>query len=236
MARICPFLELGDDLRTAVDGFDTEHRCGALEDVPLVDRPRQLQFCLRDEHTECERYLERLTAINQERRGHPITPDARFLSTRLVLEMEPRWRRRSGAQSRIALNARVAAGGAALALMTGIAAASTNTFGLLPGAREDPRPPHPSSGGATSPSPSASEAEQLFVAATPSPPAQSSTPRQSKPATTATPAPTRRVYVVQSGDTLDAIAVRYGTTISAIMAANGLGSDLINVGQVLVIP
>jgi LysM repeat protein len=43
--------------------------------------------------------------------------------------------------------------------------------------------------------------------------------------------------VVQQGDTLSIIATRFGTTVSALQAANGLGnSDVINVGQVLVIP
>jgi N-acetylmuramoyl-L-alanine amidase len=42
---------------------------------------------------------------------------------------------------------------------------------------------------------------------------------------------------VQEGDTLSIIAIRYGTSVSALQAANGLGkSDVINVGQRLVIP
>jgi LysM repeat protein len=41
---------------------------------------------------------------------------------------------------------------------------------------------------------------------------------------------------VASGDTLSGIAQRFGTTIVALKAANGLSGDLINVGQVLIIP
>jgi LysM repeat protein len=41
---------------------------------------------------------------------------------------------------------------------------------------------------------------------------------------------------VQEGDTLNAIAVRFGTTVEAIRQANGLPDDVINIGQVLVIP
>jgi LysM repeat protein len=119
-------------------------------------------------------------------------------------------------------------------LLTGIAVASTNAFGLLADAPKDSPPTDQPTTGPASASPSAQESDQLFVAATPSPTAaQTSTPR---PSPAATAKPTRRVYVVEAGDTLDAIAVRYGTTIEALMAANGLGSDLINVGQVLVIP
>jgi LysM repeat protein len=43
-------------------------------------------------------------------------------------------------------------------------------------------------------------------------------------------------YIVQSGDTLNAIAARFGTTVQAIMDANGLTSDEILIGQVLIIP
>lgn len=43
-------------------------------------------------------------------------------------------------------------------------------------------------------------------------------------------------YVVQPGDNLFSIARRYGTTPAAIMAANGLTSDFIYVGQRLVVP
>ncbi len=43
-------------------------------------------------------------------------------------------------------------------------------------------------------------------------------------------------YTVRSGDTLSGIARRYDTTVSAIKAANGISSDMIRVGQKLVIP
>lgn len=43
-------------------------------------------------------------------------------------------------------------------------------------------------------------------------------------------------YTVVQGDTLSGIANRFGTTVPAIMQANGLTSDVIYVGQVLLIP
>ena len=44
------------------------------------------------------------------------------------------------------------------------------------------------------------------------------------------------IYIVQSGDTLFRIALRFGVTVAAIQQANGLTSNLIFVGQRLVIP
>lgn len=43
-------------------------------------------------------------------------------------------------------------------------------------------------------------------------------------------------YTVVQGDNLSSIASRFNTTVAAIKSANGLVSDLIYVGQVLVIP
>lgn len=49
-------------------------------------------------------------------------------------------------------------------------------------------------------------------------------------------AQTEIVHVVQPGENLFRISLRYGTTVDAIMAANGLTSIYIRVGQELVIP
>lgn len=56
------------------------------------------------------------------------------------------------------------------------------------------------------------------------------------PIPTATPVPGAQFYVVQPGDQLLRIARRFGLTLSALKAANGLTSDTIQPGQVLVIP
>jgi nucleoid-associated protein YgaU len=53
---------------------------------------------------------------------------------------------------------------------------------------------------------------------------------------TPTPQSQQTTYVVRSGDTLFSIARRYGITVQAIMAANGLTSNNIRVGQQLIIP
>lgn len=46
----------------------------------------------------------------------------------------------------------------------------------------------------------------------------------------------RLEHVVQAGETLYSIAQKYGTTVEAIKNLNGLTSDTIYVGQILVIP
>jgi LysM repeat protein len=81
---------------------------------------------------------------------------------------------------------------------------------------------------AVSPSPSPEPSETASPTASPT-----ATPEPT-PAPTPTPAPV--TYIVQSGDTLNAIAARFGTTVQAIMDANGLTSDEILIGQVLIIP
>ncbi len=63
------------------------------------------------------------------------------------------------------------------------------------------------------------------------------TPPPTSPPPTATPPPSSgTTYVVRAGDTLWGISIRFGTTVAALKAANGLTSNIIYVGQVLVIP
>ena len=53
---------------------------------------------------------------------------------------------------------------------------------------------------------------------------------------TPTPTPAAKTYVVVSGDTLSKIATKFGVTVAAIKTANNLTSDLISIGQKLIIP
>ncbi|MGH2522618.1 MAG: LysM peptidoglycan-binding domain-containing protein, partial [Anaerolineales bacterium] len=61
-------------------------------------------------------------------------------------------------------------------------------------------------------------------------------PGTTTPPPTSTPPPSSGTYTVRAGDTLWAISRRFNTTVAALKAANGLTSDLIFVGQVLIIP
>lgn len=47
---------------------------------------------------------------------------------------------------------------------------------------------------------------------------------------------TNETYTVKAGDNLYSIANKYGITVDALKNANGLTSNLINVGQILIIP
>jgi LysM repeat protein len=56
------------------------------------------------------------------------------------------------------------------------------------------------------------------------------------PTPAASPTPPYSTYVVQAGETLSHLASRFGTTVQAIKDLNGLTSNLINIGQQLLIP
>jgi len=69
---------------------------------------------------------------------------------------------------------------------------------------------------------------------------QTPTPSPGQPTPTPTPysppQSTPFLYTVQAGDTLYSLAQRYGTSVQEIMAANGMMSYLIRVGEEILIP
>jgi LysM repeat protein len=234
--RICPFLALAADHRTAVDGYDADHACHALNPADRVERARQSELCLSDSHRQCDRYLAFLAAHAADAADIPTpAPDAVIPRTRLVVEPEARRVPGMGAAP-LGLSPRrwVVAGGVAV---VGVAAAATAVAGGF-GALGTRLPPGASSQASASPpvaaSPIPSTGTLQSSAPTPQPTEPSPRPSRSAADPTTTPAPT--TYRVQEGDTLNIIAAQFGTTAAAIRRANGLGSDVINIGQVLVIP
>ena len=235
MDRICPFLALADDHRTVVDGYDPDHRCHALAEPDALDRTRQLQLCLNEAHRDCERYL---AAVQVRRADGPIqpipAPDARVARTRLVLDASGSNRRIDsdltlmGPRARRVVLAGVAAVLGILVLVSGVA---DGLAGLVLRPSASPTP------GTDSTAVPTSTAAPASAAPTPTP-APTPLPATPVPSALAPVSPAgNQTYVVQQGDTLSAIAGRFGTTVAAIQAANGLGeSDVINIGQVLVIP
>jgi LysM repeat protein len=235
MDRICPFLALADDHRTVVDGYDPDHRCHALAEPDALDRTRQLQLCLNEAHRECERYL---AAVQVRRADGPIqpvpAPDARVARTRLVLDASGSNRRIDSDLTLIGPRARrvvVAGAAAVLGVLVLVSGVADGLVGLVVRPSASPTPGTESTVLPSSTIAPASDAPTV------TPPTPTPVPVTPAPSTPALVSPATQSYVVQEGDTLSAIATRFATTVAAIQAANGLGeNDVINIGQVLVIP
>ncbi len=91
-------------------------------------------------------------------------------------------------------------------------------------------PPSPEAEATSTPSPTATRSP------TPAGPTATPTTTPTYTPISYTPTPAHIVYTVEAGDTLGGIARRFNTTVEAIMELNNLSSDLINIGQELVIP
>jgi LysM repeat protein len=234
--RICPFLALAADHRTAVDGYDSDHACHALNPAEPLDRARQAEQCLTEAHRQCDRYLAFLAAHAADSSGIP-TPSADAIIPRTRLVVDPEARRMAGmGEAALGVSSRrwVVAGGIAL---IGVAAAATAVAGGFGGAADrnaESSSPATSSPSAT-PVPSQSASPEPTTQPSTSEPAEP-TVRPTRSASEPTASPAQTTYVVQEGDTLNGIAVQFGTTVEAIRQANGLPSDVINIGQVLIIP
>ena len=233
MDRICPFLALGDDRRSAVDGFDPGHRCLAVIPSAELDRSTQAGLCLHEGHAECSRFKEADARRSARRAVLRPAPDATFASTRLILEPDSSWvgvGLGNGGRPR----GRVVLTGASALLLLGAAAAgaSTNGFGLLATSSIATPRPTPSPRVTPTPSPTAvpSLAPTPTIVPTPTP-----APLESSPTVTARPTP--RTYVVQPNDTLSSIALKFGVTVQQIVVANHIANpSQLSIGQVLIIP
>jgi nucleoid-associated protein YgaU len=237
MERICPFLATGDDGRAVVDGYDATHVCRAGERAQAVDRSQQLGICLDVAHRSCERYAEAMRRRGPTSWPAPA-PDAAILQTRLVLP--PSAGRRQLTAGPIGPRGRRWLIGGALAAV-GVAAVATGAvggLGSMVASRETTPAPSASQPAAPSFTPVilASPSASPTVLPTEAPTAVPTSLPTPVPTPVPTAAPTVRTYVVQLGDTLNGLALRFGTTVQAIKDANNLTSDIINVGQVLIIP
>jgi LysM repeat protein len=226
---ICPLLTLGGDPRIVSAAPDAAHRCAAGGTLTTIERDYQARFCLTGRHETCERYVAHLAEVGSiGPTWRAAAPDATFASTRLVVDSAPRTvagprPRRLGTMA-VAIIAVVL-----VAILVGWVGVGGLGALLGPGGSPSPSPsvsPSASPSESGEPSPSTEPSASPSVAPTPTP----------TPGPTPTPAPTPLTYIVQQGDTLNAIAARFGTTAQAIMEANGLESDVIHPGQVLIIP
>jgi LysM repeat protein len=242
--RICPFLALRDDHRTAIDGYDPDHACHARRPPEPLDRARQAELCLSEAHRKCEYYVAYLAEHSAEAGTFPMpAADANVARTRLILEADAR-RQRAGAPASFGSSGRrwLVAGGIAA---VGVAVAATAFGGGFRGLVGMPTSSTPAGQGSASPTPTAVPPTPVPTPERTRTPSASPASREPGPTPTAqatpqsTPAPTpeSRTYVVQEGDTLSLISTRFGTSVSAVQAANGINdADEIRPGQVLVIP
>jgi LysM repeat protein len=237
--RICPFLALNSDGRTAIDGYDPDHACHARRPPELLERSRQAELCLAESHRECEVYLAYLAEHAAAAASTPLpAADTHIARTRLIVQPEAR-RLGAGGQASFGTSPRrwLVAGGIAAVGVAAAATAFAGGFNGLVGAPPLPSPSAASNSETASSSPAAPTPESTATSAPATPDATATPSPSAGPRRTPTATPAAQTYVVQPGDTLSTVANRFGTSVAAIQRANGLGSsDVINVGQVLVIP
>ncbi|HEV3486039.1 MAG TPA: LysM peptidoglycan-binding domain-containing protein [Vicinamibacterales bacterium] len=250
LEEVCPFLALGADHRTALDGPDRAHACHATDAPTPLTPAEQLGLCLTVRHGACPRYEGR---VREERRTRRRPTPHAFTSTRPVVTPEPR-----DVTAPLRARARPLALAAGIGAFAFVGAGTWQAIGGVEAFVDDGRPAESHAAVAGGPAAAVTPAPRgtpNVAMPTPSPeataalpePTPAPTPRstQGVPLTLGTPAPSippapvvpePQQYVVQQGDTLFDIAQRFGSSVDEIMSFNGLESDIINIDQVLLIP
>ena len=254
----CPFLVSADGGWRAI-APTRDHRCGATLPMAAPSIVKQRDVCLVDGHAACATFLAaRDLELASAAGGRPDADGGFWPDTRsTVLALEP-------ARSRLGVlpgssahhgGQAVLVGLMVLAFLvlviarttppsSGAGASPSAAGGGVAGGLSSTSSPGPSSsiGPRATPTATAAPSATGGPASTPagSPPGASivpSTPPAATPRPTPTPVPADATrYKVKSGDTLSSIATRFNTTVKKLKAANGLTSNTIRVGQVLVIP
>jgi LysM repeat protein len=241
-----------------------DHRCSATQPQAAPSPAKQRGLCLAPTYGTCATYvaaqeLEAGRAVATPQSASGFWPETR--ST--LLALEPGHGRSASflGSSRKGGGQALLVGLMVLAFLVLVIArtapqsgqgASSSATGGGPAATMSPTDARPTDSAAAPGSPSASGATSPATSAAPPslPPSERPTgsPAASeRPTQTPTPGATPRAsagpsvtaatsYKVRSGDTLSGIAARFGTTVKKIKVANGLTSNLIRTGQVLIIP
>ena len=222
-----------------------EHRCTAFAPAVPLDTGKQQRLCLVPAHTTCATYVAAVAARRE--RGTPSDGPAPvrwgLVRTTPVVDVGIGV---GAALSRIVAERRGWQAIPAVALIVALGAVGLSGFGRNPPSTGSV--PSTSAVALASASPVASGTAAPTAVPTPTVPPATPAPTDTPPPT-AKPAPTptarpvvtpvpsaRTTYTVKSGDTLYGIAKTFGTTVGAIKELNGITSNVIRVGLVLLIP
>jgi LysM repeat protein len=255
--RACPYLIAADGTWRGSQPT-RDHRCSATQPPAVLAVAKQRDLCLRSTYPTCATFGA-AQELEAGRPGVGPEPGGGFWpatrSTVLALEAGRARSAPFGGTSRKGGGQALLVGLMVLAFLVLVIArtASPSGSGATPSAAAGGVAASPSQA-AVQPSPSvavsdapgaSTEAPASAPAVGPSPsptiaPSQTPTPTATatampQPSASATPAGATS-YKVRSGDTLFTIAAQFGTTVKKIKVANGLTSNTIRPGQVLVIP
>jgi LysM repeat protein len=254
--RGCPYLVSMDGAWRGSQAT-RDHRCDATQPQAAPAIAKQRGLCLTATHVTCATFVA-AQEVEAGRTAALQAPESRFWpETRsTVLALEPghgrpaafRGSSRKGGGQALLVGLMVLA---FLVLVIARTAPQSGSGGPQPGTGA--MPSAAGGGAAVSPLPAASQPPPSIDASGAASPPTSATPPSSSPSPSTAPTPTASAsatpqssasptpapatsYKVRSGDTLSGIASRFGTTVKKIKVANGLTSNAIRPGQVLVIP
>lgn len=225
----CPFLASADRAWVSTTSA-SEHRCQAVRPAASLSIQKQRRLCLTADHLTCATYVAAIDAREARAPSSDRAVGWRWVRTTPVVD--PRLGRGSTLRA-IAADRRARQVVPAIALIAALGALGLSNLG--PGDRT--AIPGPTA--TASPSPSASASRPVIASESP---VVTASPEPSRaPTPVPTPAPTskpsaRASYTVQSGDTLYGIAGQFGISTTALKNFNGLTTNVIRVGQVLLIP
>jgi LysM repeat protein len=233
----CPYL-LAEDGEWRSSSPSRDHRCAAVAPAAPLALDKQRRLCLSSAHLTCATYEAALGA--RRARGTPSDGPSPVrwgvARTTPVVDVGVGF---GAAVAGLAADRRAWQAIPAIVLVVALAAVGLSGLGRdqpLTGAVATATPTLESVASKT-PAPAPTRTADASVI---SEPTGSPIPTPSPTATavsTPTPAPSARTsYRVKSGDTLYDIARAYGTTVAAIKELNGLTSNTLHVGQVLLIP